>query len=259
MLGQLPSVEVTREIGLRTACDCAGFPAYCRVGPNCGWLGIGPADLDEEARKQAARLSRSLPCWKNVIRCSEGVTLDGIVWGGVGTLDQDLTPIVSAGKRFLLALDQRTSARTYLLNIDLSRSNLQDSPDWPILISNLVELRRDNLPGLRRWNYRLQDEIRFRLFEAGTDEALHAGERELTLRHGENRSPLGPHQPGGDSSVAGNRHLRGPLRRGNPSGVSRSICLMNTNRNWPIWRPVSVPTQTIPPRNCSNSTNLSVG
>ena len=188
VLGQLPSVEVTREID---SAQLAIAPVS-RVLPgraDLWWLGIGPADLDEEARKQALDLVGPYLLEKRN-PLLEGVTLDGIVWGGVGTLDQDLTPIVSAGKRFLLALDQRTSARTYLLNIDLSRSNLQDSPDWPILISNLVELRRDNLPGLRRWSYRLQDEIRFRLFEAGTDEALHAGERELTLRHGETVRPL---------------------------------------------------------------------
>jgi hypothetical protein len=37
------------------------------------------------------------------------------------------------------------------------------APDWPILVSNLVELRRQNLPGPERWNYRVGETVRVRL------------------------------------------------------------------------------------------------
>jgi hypothetical protein len=50
-----------------------------------------------------------------------------------------------------------------LFNLDLDRTNLIRSPDWPILVSNLVEWRRTNLPGPERWNYRIGEWVRFRL------------------------------------------------------------------------------------------------
>ena len=46
------------------------------------------------------------------------------------------------------------TATAILFNLDLDRTNLIRSPDWPILISNLVEMRRQSLPGPERWNYR---------------------------------------------------------------------------------------------------------
>src|SRR6185295_3535222 len=50
-----------------------------------------------------------------------------------------------------------------LFNLDLERTNLIRAPDWPILISNLVEMRRQGLPGPERWNYRIGEWIRIRL------------------------------------------------------------------------------------------------
>jgi hypothetical protein len=50
-----------------------------------------------------------------------------------------------------------------LVNLDLDRTNLIRAPDWPILISNLVEMRRQELPGPERWNYRAGEWIRVRL------------------------------------------------------------------------------------------------
>jgi hypothetical protein len=52
---------------------------------------------------------------------------------------------------------------TVLFNLDLERTNLIRAPDWPILVSNLVELRRQSLPGPERWNYRVGEWIRVRL------------------------------------------------------------------------------------------------
>ena len=59
-----------------------------------------------------------------------------------------------------------TSARTeptFLFNLDLDRTNLIRAPDWPILMSNLVEMRRQSLPGPERWNYRVGEWVRVRL------------------------------------------------------------------------------------------------
>src|SRR5439155_11416259 len=95
---------------------------------------------------------------------------------------------ISAGSTSLLSRLNGTRTTAFLLNIDLERSNLGESPDWPILLSNLIELRRDDLPGLRRWNYHLGEDVRFRLFEGDVDPAEES--RPLTLVHGEKTKPL---------------------------------------------------------------------
>jgi hypothetical protein len=72
-----------------------------------------------------------------------------------------------------------------LLNIDLESSNIDRSPDWPILLTNLVELRRDALPGLPRWNYRVNEVVQFR---APPGENRDGEVEELTLTAPEGRA-----------------------------------------------------------------------
>jgi len=96
-----------------------------------------------------------------------GVTLGGVVWAGAMPLAAGVVrPVVSTGDQVLagLAIAPAVAGRTaILLNIDLDRTNLIRSPDWPILISNLVEMRRQQLPGPERWNYRSGEWVRVRL------------------------------------------------------------------------------------------------
>jgi hypothetical protein len=134
------------------------------------WLGIGPLDSADEAKKKAVDLADRTPYLldkRNPLL--SGLSLAGIVWGGVQPLTHAAAPLITAGPHRLLAQLDGTQTTAYLLNIDLARSNLAESPDWPILLSNLVELRRDNLPGLRQWNYRINEEVRFRLAEGAVD------------------------------------------------------------------------------------------
>lgn len=126
------------------------------------WLGIGPIDSNEAARTSAKDIVGPFVLEKQN-PLLEGLSLGGIVWGGVQPVKLDVSPIVTAGNVPLLSRLNGTRTTAYLFNIDFARTNLADSPDWPILLSNLVELRRENLPGLQRWNYRLNEEIRLRL------------------------------------------------------------------------------------------------
>ena len=136
--------------------------------PRRWWAGIGPVsrlEADLEAAKDVTGpylLDKRQPLL-------EGVVLSGVVWGGVQPVAYDVTPLVSSGSLILLSRLNGRRTVGYVLNIDLSRSNLAESPDWPILIANLVELRRESLPGLARWNYRLGEDVRFRLFEGEGD------------------------------------------------------------------------------------------
>ena len=126
------------------------------------WLGIGPLDTSDEARKAALDLAGPYVLEKQN-PLLDGLTLGGVVWGGAQPVKLEVSPIITSGTLPLLARLTGTRTTAYLLNIDFARTNLGDSPDWPILMSNLAELRRDNLPGLRRWNYRMNEEIRFRI------------------------------------------------------------------------------------------------
>jgi hypothetical protein len=95
-----------------------------------------------------------------------GMTLDGVVWSGAVPLARGaVRPVVSSGDRPLAGMRSDTSlpGAAILFNLDLDRTNLIRSPDWPILISNLVEMRRQSLPGPERWNYRSGEWIRARL------------------------------------------------------------------------------------------------
>ncbi len=93
----------------------------------------------------------------------EGVTLAGVVWTGAVPLAPQVHPLVSAGGQPLIAWVGARPESGILFNIDLDRTNLIRAPDWPILISNLVEMRRQGLPGPERWNYRIGEWIRIRL------------------------------------------------------------------------------------------------
>lgn len=160
------------------------------------WLGIGPLDASEDVRKAAQDLIGPYILEKQN-PLLDGLTLNGVVWGGVQPLKLDVAPIITAGQQPLLSRLNGTRTTAYLLNLDFARTNLAESPDWPILLSNLIELRRDNLPGLRRWNYRLNEEIRFRLVEdappataAAPDEndSIDSSRPLLLVHHGQKRT-----------------------------------------------------------------------
>ena len=97
-----------------------------------------------------------------------GVTLGGVVWSGASpTVPGALHPLVSAGDQLLVGTPAAGSGRqaepAILFNLDLDRTNLIRTPDWPILVSNLIEMRRHDLPGPERWNYRVGEWVRVRL------------------------------------------------------------------------------------------------
>ena len=137
--------------------------------PSLWWLGIGPVSLAEADLKSARDLIGPYLIDKRH-PLTEGVVLGGVVWGGVQPIKYDTVPIISAGQTPLLAQLRGTQTTAFVLNIDLAKSNIVESPDWPVLIDNFIEQRRDALPGLRRWNYRVGEVVRFRLFE-GPDPA----------------------------------------------------------------------------------------
>ena len=143
-----------------------------------------------------------------------GITLGGVVWSGAAPLAAEaVRPLVAAGEQALIGTavaPARTQTEPAILfNLDLDRTNLIRSPDWPILISNIIEMRRQGLAGPERWNYRVGEWVRVRL---GRDPKgplrLRCGAVERALPAGRELELIAP-SPGGLLQI-----LEGPERIG---------------------------------------------
>ena len=89
---------------------------------------------------------------------TEGLSLRGVVWGA-GVKEQFMgTPIITAGNVPLLTDTERfTGIHEIRLRLHPDLSTLQNSPNWPILMWNLLQWRASQTPGLERTNLRLGD------------------------------------------------------------------------------------------------------
>ena len=87
---------------------------------------------------------------------TEGLSLGGVVWGA-GVKEQFMgTPIITAGNVPLLTDTERfTGVHEIRLRLRPDLSTLQNSPNWPILMWNLLQWRASQAPGLERANFRL--------------------------------------------------------------------------------------------------------
>jgi hypothetical protein len=86
---------------------------------------------------------------------SEGLSLGGVVWGAGKSRQLAGAPVVSAGDIPLLTDVERAGSRELRLRLRPDLSTLQESPNWPILIWNLINWRAQGAPGLRQKNLRL--------------------------------------------------------------------------------------------------------
>lgn len=87
---------------------------------------------------------------------TEGLSLRGVVWGGGKSTILPGLPVILAGDVPLLTdAAMRTNTHGVRLRFRPDLSTLQDAPDWPILIANLLRWRAANKPGLERNNLRL--------------------------------------------------------------------------------------------------------
>ena len=76
-----------------------------------------------------------------------GLTMEGVIWTRSGTFGAPGSPLISAGDRTLLSEQKQAGSTNWFLNLLPGRSTLQRSPDWPILFTNLLNLRRSRLEG----------------------------------------------------------------------------------------------------------------
>jgi hypothetical protein len=187
VLDALPEVQSGDAASAQLVFAAASSLPESNGGP--WWSGIGPILTEPDVLAAAKDLAGPYLIDKRQ-PLVDGILLNGIVWGGVQPIAYGMTPLVSSGNLPLISRLDGTRTTGFVFNIDLSRSNLAESPDWPILIANLVELRRESLPGLARWNYRLGEDVRFRLFEGGGVVETSAASDALKLLHDGKTKPV---------------------------------------------------------------------
>lgn len=95
---------------------------------------------------------------------TEGLSLRGVIWGAGKTEAMEGNPVIMAGNVVLLA-DQVSHAEGIFARHDLTLrlrtdlSTLQESPDWPILIWNMINWRSSQKPGPNHVNLRLGETV----------------------------------------------------------------------------------------------------
>jgi hypothetical protein len=95
---------------------------------------------------------------------TEGLALKGAIWGAGKETAVEGAPVVMAGNVPLLTDSETTitggaTRHDVRMRFRPDLSTVQESPDWPILIWNLVNWRSQALPGLSRHNVRLGERV----------------------------------------------------------------------------------------------------
>lgn len=137
--GVIPSPSLS-EAHLVLAHDPAAAPAWSLVLPR------NPADsAAAEAYVRGFVPDLAHPLLRDL-------TLEGIVWTRARDFTLPGVPLVGVSEYALLTESLIEGSAVYHLNLVAARSTLALSPDWPILLSNLVGLCRTSLPGPRAVN-----------------------------------------------------------------------------------------------------------
>ncbi len=124
---------------------------------------------------------------------TEGLSLAGVVWGAGKKKAVPGAPVILAGNVPLLTDAEIATGRHELrLRLRPDLSTVQDSPQWPILVWNLVQWRASQAPGLRRVNLRLGELASLRVGSAaetitltppdGSPRLLFVRDREVFVR-----------------------------------------------------------------------------
>lgn len=93
----------------------------------------------------------------------DGMDLQGTAWGASSASVLRGEPILLAGNTPLLAVSTERGRQRIELQLDVGRSNLQRTPDWPVFFANLLAWRWAALPpGLAEPNLRSGSAVRLR-------------------------------------------------------------------------------------------------
>lgn len=90
---------------------------------------------------------------------TDGLSLGGVVWGAASSQIPG-APIITAGNIALLADIDRNGRHELRLRLRPELSTLHETPNWPILMSNLINWRASVGPGVRQANIHLGGEAK---------------------------------------------------------------------------------------------------
>lgn len=148
----LPQVRLTPSLDqahLVFAHDAAPQPAWSFVLPHDPTSDSGTGATGSSADAEAF-LQGFLPEKRHPLL--RGMTFEGLLWTRARNFAPAGLPLLSVGRHPLIAESVLGRASVFMVNLLPQRSTLVQSPDWPILVSNLVELRRTALEGPREVN-----------------------------------------------------------------------------------------------------------
>jgi hypothetical protein len=113
----------------------------------------------------------------------EQLDFRGVIWSGAAPLKPDapVAVLLSASDVPLVFQWLDGGPPAYVVGLELDRSNVHKSPAWPMLFHNLVGLRREALPGLRRWNFRQGEAVRCRVEKPGEFRILDPAGKDLPI------------------------------------------------------------------------------
>jgi hypothetical protein len=98
---------------------------------------------------------------------SAGLSLAGLVWAAPGVSEDDASmgrPVISAGDVPLITeRGLAGGARALRIRLRADRSTLLNSAAWPVLIANILDWRRAELPGMSHANARPGLPVRYNL------------------------------------------------------------------------------------------------
>ncbi len=121
------------------------------------WVARITADQDAESYLGPFVVDRNHPL-------TEGLALDGVIWGASKSTTAAGSPVIMAGNIPLVSdLRRADGAREVRLSFRPELSTLQRSPAWPVLMWNLLSWRASELPGVSQSNVRLGSDAKVKL------------------------------------------------------------------------------------------------
>lgn len=109
---------------------------------------------------------------------NQGLSLGGVIWQTSSHFQSPGFPLISAGDMPLFSEREVDGHHRFFMNFVPDGSNFQLSPNWPVLLWNLIHQRARALPGLNANNIRLGAAIVVRTAETDREIAIR-GPREV--------------------------------------------------------------------------------
>ena len=204
------------------------------VGPDT-WLVQFVAEAEADAYVGPFVVDRTHPL-------TEGLSLAGQVWAaGKGPPPPGRT-IVAAGNAPLITERHRPGGRREIcIRLRPDISTLQDSSNWPVLISNLLEYRAAALPGMEQANVRLGARARVALADAArTVTVIDPDGREGKSPVSDRSASITARSPGLHTVIAGPAEYRFAANTLAPAESDLRACVTGDWGNWLSGRAMAV-------------------